>query len=196
MIPTKIFLDLDDVCNFFTMHALAAVGCPVEARELDAFDPKWGFDIIEAANRLHEVHDFTMKSFWDAIDREVWISAPESDEFGSLLSACADLVGRKNVCILTTPTRDPECLAGKLEWIHDHFPPWMHRQYLMGPAKHLLAQPGALLIDDSDLNVKQFRIHGGSAILVPRPWNPLHKVDTKLHLYWCLDEIFNRERAT
>ncbi len=191
MIPTKVFLDLDDVCNKFTMHALKAVGCPVEAGDLDKFNPEWGFDIIEAANCLHQTRLFTLESFWRQIDREVWETAPESDEFKELLERCESLVGRENVCILTTPVKDPESLAGKLEWIHYHFPAWMHRQYLMGPQKYLLADRHSLLIDDSEKNVLEFRRHGGQAILVPRPWNSLHNVNTKAHISGNLDIIFH-----
>lgn len=183
MIPTRIFLDLDDVCNKFTMHALKAAGCLVEAHELDKFRPEWGFNIIAAANALHPYWTFSLKSFWAAIGQEVWATAPESDEFKKLLSSCATLVGRENVCILTTPVKDPASLAGKLEWIHAHCPAWMHRQYLMGPQKHLLATSDSLLIDDSDANVDAFRAHGGQALLVPRPWNSRHKADAEQVLH-------------
>ncbi len=196
MIPTKIFLDLDDVCNKFTMHALKAVGCPVEAGGLHLFNPEWGFDIIQAANALYPTCDshfkFTSEWFWNEIDREVWVTAPESDEFRELLKRCEDLVGSNNVHILTTPVKDPESLAGKLEWIHEHFPEWMHRQYLMGPQKYLLADSLSLLIDDSEKNVMEFRRHGGQAILVPRPWNSLHSVNTEAHIHGNLDIIFHK----
>lgn len=191
MKPSRIFLDLDDVCNCFTMHALRAVGCPVRANEFHKFNPEWGFDIVKAVNALHPHYKFTPRGFWSFINREVWASAPKSVEFEFLLHRCETLVGRENTCILTTPTLDPECLAGKLEWIHRHFPPWMHRQYLMGPQKHLLARPDALLIDDSDKNVVAFRGAGGQAILMPRPWNSLHNVDTEPHILRSLSVIFH-----
>ncbi len=195
MIPIKIFLDLDDVCNKFTMHALEVVGCPVEAGDLHLFNPEWGFDIIQAANALYPTCDshfkFTLESFWRQIGRDVWRDAPESDEFKILLRHCESLVGRENTRIATTPVKDPESLAGKLEWIHYHFPKWMHRQYHMTPLKYDLAKPGALLIDDSEKNVNEFRQHGGQAILVPRPWNSLHAVGTMGHIRANLDIIFH-----
>ena len=182
MTPTKVFLDLDDVCNAFTMYALQAVGCPVNAFDHHKYNPEWGFDIVQAANGLHPTGDFTTDSFWNLIDRSVWANAPVSMELELLLHECKKLVGYKNVHILTTPIMDPECLAGKLEWIHENLPPWLHRRYLMTPRKYLLAQPGALLIDDSDRNVDTFCAAGGDAILVPRPWNSLHEIDTKAYL--------------
>ena len=195
MILTRIFLDLDDVCNAFTMHALQAVGCPVSAFDHHLYDPRWGFDIVKAVNELHPSMTFSRKHFWDKIDRRVWSGAPVSKEFGLLLSRCKSLVGASDVCILTTPTEDPECLAGKLEWIHEHLPEWMHRQYLMGPQKYLLAGPDSLLIDDSAKNIREFQQHGGQTILMPRPWNPLHSVKPGPYVHNTLDKIFYRERV-
>ena len=193
MIPTRIFLDLDDVCNDFTIYALKSAGALPWTATFDSYDPKWGFDIIAAANALQSFCTFTSKTFWDLITREVWASLPESKEFRSLLSKCEELVGRENICILTTPIIDPDCAAGKLEWIYEHFPTWMHRQFFIGPQKWLLARPDALLIDDSDTNIKTFRGHGGQALLVPRPWNVLHKANTMKHIDWVLQRFFEQK---
>ena len=165
----RIFLDQDDVCNTFTMYALQRIGCKVSATDY-AEHPPVGYDIVAAANRLGG-WQYTVPDFWDSISREVWATVPESEVFPWLLEEAARLAGRENVCIATAPTKDPDCLAGKLEWIHRHFPAWMHRQYVLTPRKHFLAQPGAVLIDDNEENVRQFEAHGGTGILVPRPWN-------------------------
>jgi FMN phosphatase YigB (HAD superfamily) len=170
----RIFLDLDDVCNTFTPFALNYVGCPISPTDYGVYKPEWGFDIVKAANALHPHHRFTFRSFWESIHRLAWASVPESPGFRPLLNLCEQLVGRENICILTNPIDDPECLAGKLDWIHEHFPKWMHRQFLMGPPKHLCARSDALMIDDNDENVRAFRENGGYAILMPRPWNALH----------------------
>lgn len=184
MILTRIFLDLDDVLNQFTMQALAHVGCCVNAESFDDFKPEWGFDIIKAANELHPCKEspYTPASFWSMFSRDDWRNLPESAEFEFLLRQSEALVGRENVCILTTPILDPDCAAGKIEWIYNHCPKWLHRQYLIGPMKHMCARPDALLIDDSDKNVEAFRAHGGQAILVPRPWNSYHGWDTMEYL--------------
>jgi len=177
-----IFLDLDDVLNRFTMYALEQIGCKVDAYDDSSYNPKWGWNIVRAANTLpgHSRHKnkLSPKEFWNAINRKVWASVPLSAECQYLLDNCKDLVGEENVCILSCPTNDPECLAGKLEWIHEYMPPWLWRQYLIGPQKWMCARPDALLIDDSDANVMAFRKHGGQAVLVPRPWNILHGTHT------------------
>lgn len=171
MKPTRIFLDIDDVLNRFTMAALKHVGCDVEVSGYE-YDPAWGWDIVKAANALGG--HFTRDEFWARIGRDFWATVPVSAECYGLLGVCASLVGAKNVCLLSSPPRHPDCLAGKLEWIHTFLPKRMHRQFLFGPRKHFCARPDALLIDDRDKNVDDFRKHGGMAILVPRPWNSAH----------------------
>jgi len=171
----RIFIDLDDVLNQFSMHALQMLGCPVTPGALSKYDPKWGFDLTQAANALHEELYFDTERLWSELNGpDVWAQAPKSKEFWPLLNFCEAMVGRKNICILTSSVSDPECLSGKAEWIQRHCPRWLHRQFLVGPQKHLLARVGRILIDDSDENVEMFRKHGGEAVLFPRPWNTLH----------------------
>ncbi|REJ65602.1 MAG: hypothetical protein DWQ31_16820 [Planctomycetota bacterium] len=193
MRPQRILLDLDGVCNRSPMSFLKYVGCPVDDYSYRDYPVGCGWDLVEAANRLHPSRKFSVGEFWDTIDRRAWATAPESAEFKWLLGHCEALVGRKSICILTSPTIDPDCLAGKLEWIHSHFPKWMHRQFLIGPRKHFCARPDALLIDDADHNVAAFREHGGQAILVPRPWNSLIGTDTFQHLAEQFDALSRRE---
>ncbi len=180
MKPTRIFLDLDDVLNAFTMSALGYVGCGVGAYEYDAYNPQYGFDIVRAANALHPFLNFTEADFWQSIDRNFWATVPKSRECDSLLSACENLVGVENVCILSSPTRDPDSLAGKLEWIHAFLPKRFHRQFLIGPRKYFCARHDSLLIDDSARNVDGFLDAGGNAILMPRPWNRHHSITNSL----------------
>lgn len=169
MKPTRIFLDLDDVLNIFTPAALWHVGC-----NHTSYKPEWRFNIIRAANASHPLGNFTKETFWDRFDRRFWACLKKSTMCDWLIKEAAKSVGRNNVYILTSPTKDPDCLAGKLEWIQDNLPAWMHRNYVMSVHKHLCASPGSLLIDDYDYNVTAFLGAGGKAILVPRPWNLLH----------------------
>ena len=185
MKPTRIFLDLDDVLNEFTMSTLKSLGCNIED-----YDPKWGWDIVRAANASHPLRNFTPSTFWDSLDQKHWATRPESEICSWLIKRSEGLVGRENVHILSAPTLDPDCLAGKLEWIHANLPQWIHRQYLLGSQKHLCASPDAVLIDDRDKNVDDFRLAGGRSILVPRPWNrgnpwsgmPMSAVDNQLRM--------------
>lgn len=174
MKPTRIFLDMDDVLNCFTMSALEYVGCGGDA----VYNPRHGWNIVAAINSLHPSMQFSEAGFWRAIDRKFWATIPKSSECDWLLETCSSLVGRENVCILSAPTLDPDCLAGKMEWIYRFMPIWMHRQFLIGPRKYFCARPDALLIDDRDRNVTDFYIHNGQAITMPRPWNRFHYIES------------------
>jgi len=167
----RIFLDLDDVCNTLAPFVLHSIGCNIGPSDYARYPREHGFNISDAANAMLGEPRYTPASFWASMPRAIWVEVPESSFFLWLLEACADAVGRENVCIATSPTKCPESLAGKLEWIHNHFPPWMHRQFAITPRKHLFARPDSLLIDDYSENVERFVAHGGHAILVPRPWN-------------------------
>lgn len=189
----RVLLDIDDVCNRCSEYALKWVGCPMDySRFYDLYPSKYGYDIVSVANELMGYPRFDVKSFWNMIPRVFWATCPVSAEFEFVLNACVDLVGKDNVCFLTGPTKDPDCLAGKLEWISRVTPEFMHRQYLIGPRKQFCAHPEALLVDDSDANVNLFREWGGNAILVPRPWNTLHATPTLQHLREQFDALHHR----
>jgi hypothetical protein len=191
----RILLDIDDVCNRCSEYALKWVGCPFDYTNFyQKYPTKYGYDIVSAANDILGYERFDVKSFWNMIPRVFWATCPVSNEFPWLLQLCVDLVGQDNVCFLTGPTKDPDCLAGKLEWISRVAPEFMHRQYLIGPRKQFCAHPEALIVDDSDANIDKFREWGGTGILVPRPWNTLHGVDTKQHLIDEFGKLFEEKR--
>jgi len=188
----RIFLDLDDVCNTLAPFVLHSVGCDIGPSDYARYPREHGFNISDAANAMLGEPRYTPATFWASMPRSIWAEVPESPFFLWLLEACAEAVGRENICIATSPTKCPESLAGKLEWIHDHFPSWMHRQYAITPRKHLFARPDSLLIDDYEENVRRFEAHGGHAILVPRPWNDGWGLDTRNYLEEKLCEVVQK----
>lgn len=185
----RILLDIDDVCNRFTMEALWHVGCDVNPMYQSTHPGGGNYDIVGIANQMFGYQRFTPQKFWDSIPRKFWATVSPSAEFAFLIGWCESLVGQENVCLLTSPTIDPDCLAGKLEWIHTFAPRWLHRSFLVGPRKQFCAHSEALLIDDADKNVNAFREWGGNAILVPRPWNSLWGTDTQQHLSLLFDTL-------
>lgn len=193
----RILLDLDDVCNRFTMSALWHVGCRVDPMD-DRTHPGGGnYDVVAIANQLYGYERFTKQKFWDSFPQRFWATVPPSAEFPYLIGWCESLVGQENVCLLTSPTIDPDCLAGKLEWIHNFCPKWLHRQFLVGPRKRFCAHSEALLIDDADKNVDEFRDWGGRALLVPRPWNSaagLNTGEVLAHAFEAMHEERRREQ--
>lgn len=75
-----------------------------------------------------------------------------------------------NVYFCTSPTIDPQSLAGKAKWIRKHFP-GLHQRFVITRHKYLLAKPNAILIDDDPHNIDLFRANGGKVLLFPQIWN-------------------------
>lgn len=151
-----IFLDMDGVCADFVKAACAAHGKDDSEVDCWNFFEKWGI---------------TEDEFWEPVNaggREFWANLEPYPWFDELVSMVKD--ADKNFYVLTKPSRQASCLAGKLDWIHKHFGDKC-RNYIFAPNKSPLAAPKRLLIDDSDDNVKGFRKHGGVAYLFPQPWN-------------------------
>lgn len=170
---TEIFLDLDDTLNVFSPTAMKFVGCPIDpATYIGEKEFRGNYDLVGRVNSYFpEDEQFELAEFWNLIPREFWANTPKDPDFDNVLNACEYLVGRENIVILTAPTKDPDCLAGKLEWIHQYLPSWLHRQYIVTPRKQYNAGPGRLMVDDSDDNLRAWTARGGSIIRVPRPWN-------------------------
>jgi len=160
-----IFLDMDGPLADFVGGAVRV------HRRTDVLD-HWPAGVYD----LQQVLGLpTVSALWGPIDhhgREFWAGlqkTPWCDEIVELASAAAE-----SVRIVTTPSHDPASLAGKLDWLNRHFGrPFL--DYVMTPAKYLLAAPDRLLIDDCNENVDQFLAAGGKAILFPRPLNRLHR---------------------
>ena len=182
----RIFLDLDDTLNEFTPDALKALGC--DCQTYADYPAHCGYNIMAAA-AYYGLHA-EKKTFWDSIPRSVWAKSTKSEECDWLVEMCAKAVGKKSVFIATSPTKDPDCLAGKLEWIVNNLPEWIHRQYVITPRKWLLAGPTALLIDDSVEKLEEFNAHNGVTICFPRPWNWRYGCDIQDHLAKRLGAIF------
>ncbi len=179
-----IYLDLDDVLNTLTTYVLQWMGCPIEYDQYPGSK-----DIVPVANKLLGTRH-TRKSFWNAVPRSVWRECPRTPECVWLIRTCKRLVGQGNVFIATSPTKDPESLAGKLEWIQEFTPGWLHRQYFITPRKQQLSRPGALLIDDMEKNCQGFVAKGGSVIRFPRPWNRWAGRDPRQHIEAGLSLLF------
>jgi hypothetical protein len=192
-----IFLDLDDVCNVCTPcmieHVTGLSYVPY---------PECGYDILNASHTIAKAAGYpnlvwTRKEFWSLVSQHTWANAPVSEEYEWLLNRCCELVGRKNVFLLTSAiagvyAESPDCVAGKFEWIQKHWPSDMQEQVIITSQKHLLARHDTLLIDDSDKNVTSFCGYGGNAILVPRPWNSLHGINgSKDHVMHELSAFFH-----
>lgn len=157
----KIFVDMDGVLTDFVGQ------CEILfERKLNPWPEPGNY----ATDKLLGL---TPTEFWGKIDsmKEVfWTGMRKTSEATQLLELCVRVAGKDNVAILTSPSQNPWCHYGKAMWIKNHFPSFQ-RNLLIGACKHMCAQQDSVLIDDYDENVAKFRGAGGSAILVPRPWN-------------------------
>ncbi len=159
MIDT-ILLDLDGVLVDFFTPALELFG---KAHLIDTWPP--------GEYRLHPSLGITEAEFWRVVNaRGVgwWEDLPPYPWCHELFDLCKSKAN--HVYIATSPSQSWYSAAGKVRWLQEHFGAGF-RDYMIGPAKHLMARPGTLLIDDSDANVTTFCDHGGNATLFPRPWN-------------------------
>ena len=181
----KYLVDIDGVLNLFPCYIFYRLGHAIDYKD---YPVECGWDIVAAFNKVSG-QNWSATKFWTSITRDMWENLIPSGICNLLLNKLEQIADRKSICLLTSPTLDPEAAAGKMVWIREKLPAWLHRQFLIGPAKEFCAHPGAVLIDDSDQNIEKFVAAGGRGILVPRPWNTLHSVPTWKHVSEKLEEI-------
>ena len=169
VVPSVCCLDMDGILTDFMSAAHEYYEVPYS---YSLYPYEYGaWDVIPPNDM-----GMTTRMFWDGLDEDFWAELPWMHDAKELLTILEETFGAENIYILTCPTLNPSCLAGKYRWIKRYMPDY-DRRFLIGPSKHLCANPETLLIDDADHNVRLFREAGGQAILVPRKWNAKHKKD-------------------
>lgn len=163
MIAPRVFLDMDGVLVDFIGGAARAHGIE------NPYDDHSNHGVYD----IDTLIKMDRNKFWEPFGRKFWAKLDPTDECFGLVDILERKFGQKNICILSSPTANPESLSGKLDWLQKHLPQYA-RQFLFGTQKHFCAGRGALLIDDSESNVDKFELHSGRAILFPRPWNRNH----------------------
>ena len=157
-----IYLDMDGVVSDAHQAFLTAMGREDLIPNYHV-EHAGEFDVNKAAGMTAE----RMWSMVEAVGRGLWSRMPElpwAHELYERLKKVGDVV------FLTTPSQDPESLAGKLEWLHRFTKRGDFKDYIMTARKDLLAGPGRMLVDDRLENVTAFREAGGAAILFPATW--------------------------
>jgi len=152
----RILLDLDGVIRDWTGGVFKWFDVePIVGTTWDA-----------TTRHICKEYGITESYFWDKQDYNFWYGLKMYPYAQRVLG----LLPIDKTCILTSPTLDNA--GGSQRWIASKLHAYFNRKhYLIGPAKQFCASPDALLIDDSDTNVKKFREAGGNAILFPQPWN-------------------------
>lgn len=160
---TKAIVDLDGVLIDFVGGALKAHG--VNKKDVDIRNPS-----------LYRELGLTVEEFWHPLKKhEFWSELnwlPDGKQILQIIeSSFSDIV------ICTSPGIEPYAASGKMEWIIREIPSYLPK-LLIGRPKHFLASPESILFDDLEKNTSKFEKWGGSAILVPRPWNKHRYFDT------------------
>ena len=156
----RILLDLDGVLVDFVGGMMKAL------------DKPWPFDRPEAMGEwdLMDLWGLEQAAFWEPCNHAAfWAALNWLADGREILRVCEREVGQANVYISTSPSLSPNAWKGKALWLQEHMPDYRGR-VLMGSCKEILASAG-VLVDDYDRNVQRFREAGGTAVLVPRPWN-------------------------
>lgn len=186
----RIRLDLDDTLNTLSLDLLRFDGLEFESYKAIG-KWHWGYNIINAVADLKGEEPLGVVEYWSRFSRDFWANIKVADEFDEIIDFCHQKVGLENVLITTSPTKCPECLAGKYEWMEKYLPKCLQRQYAITPRKCEYGyDTESVLIDDLPKNCHEYEERGGQAILVPRPWNgytgmPVMKA---FHLQWDLIE--------
>jgi 5'(3')-deoxyribonucleotidase len=157
------YLDMDGVIADFTTGAIRLHGLEgrVGVKDLD-----WEHKVFLKFGKPSCANP----AFWEGMGHDYWAGLPKTDEADVLVRGLRQVFGGHNIVILTSPCMTPGCVEGKREWLDRHFPDYS-RSVFFGSAKHMLAGRGKVLLDDNNDNFSRFNLCGGSAILVPRPWN-------------------------
>jgi hypothetical protein len=171
---SEIYLDLDDCLAIFTPVCFNEMTGLDKELTYDWWLTRWQFNISGAVaeTRASLGKEPLPGYFWSHVPRELWANLPKTGICDWLLNAAVSAVGMENVYILTRPTREPSCFAGKADWVRDNLGEFWVDQTILTGHKELLAESYRLLIDDSPRNVDLWLANGGCSIFVPRPWNP------------------------
>ena|SRR6218665_2490344 len=124
---------------------------------------------------------FGVANIWDGLRHDFWEGLQWNLDGPDILKMCEAAVGKENIVICTSPALHPEGASGKMAWIQRELKDY-RRRFFIGSAKHFLANPNTILVDDFEKNVSDFQNHGGKAILVSRPWNLNYELDTLSHI--------------
>jgi hypothetical protein len=172
-----VLLDMDGVMCDMVSAAIRVHGRDVE-ETLRTWPPGL-YDIVEVLNLSGKNRKQQENLFWEGLSGyDFWADLEPYPWMGELWRECRK-VGR--VTVVSTPTLDPMCAAGKLMWLDKHFgrrnKPF--RDFVLTPDKSLLADPTRVLIDDSEDHCDAYirALPGPSScpyILFPQKWNRNH----------------------
>jgi len=165
-----LLLDLDGVIIDLATHLFSYYDVPCLE---DEYPDGYMWDIGGAVNHIREQDGLPavpMETFWSTLSYNFWRNLPQYPTARNFIE-WLEMSGELEVCFCTASAGTPESVAGRYDWVKDYYPNKVNSMFMTSNKSPLGRIPGAILIDDSDKNVDDFRAVGGDAILVPRPWN-------------------------
>lgn len=177
----QVFLDMDGVICDFDAGYLKHFGWK-DSTHASISTWSWPVDKYKEENPGKTEIDF-----WHEFDFLFWAQLPKTKEADVILG----MVKKYQPTILTTVAiHSPGVFDGKASWLRKHLKNYYYegRVCICTGAKHRIAAPGKLLIDDSQDNYDRWLDAGGEAILVPRPWNSNRGKSVYNEIRWGLSE--------
>lgn len=145
----SIYLDLDETLVATTDAVLEHHNLPNPYLD----KANWG------RRDLNTLVGRTQEELWHTLDADFWANIPKLPWADILINTAKDIVGEKNVFILTAPIRSVGCCYGKQLWVKKNYPD-MTRRTIMTSAKHACVPHDGLLIDDSEQNGRELEEDG------------------------------------
>lgn len=181
----KIFIDLDGVLADWLTPAIRLLDGDVEGvlSKWEKLNPRpWDlFDVLDVPR------NYGYRKIELAGD-QFWARLPIFPHAKHLVKRCQE-IGEST--ILTSPFNHAGSYAGKVKWLDYHFGKGFARKHaLIGAKKHVVSQPGSLLIDDRPKNCEAWKREGGTAILFPAFGNELF-----MYRKWALKYIESQLQA-
>lgn len=120
---------------------------------------------------LRDIWGITPEEFLEPTnDSEWWYDLEPTIDFNPIMELIYKYFATRHICILSKPPRSaPFAYVGKYLWCRKYLPDI--KNILLGTTKEFCACRDNILLDDDDFKVDQFRMAGGRAVLMPRPWN-------------------------
>lgn len=153
-----VFIDMDGVLADFTKSALSLFN--ITEYEVPTSPSK-----ACCMTNWKGMENISINVFWELLNKsgiEFWYNLDKTEWADDLILKCKK--DFDNVYILTTPSKDPMCLAGKAMWVDKYYPD-MSSNVIYTKHKKLLAHADAILLDDMEYNIQSFENNGGSNCL-------------------------------
>ncbi len=165
----KIYVDMDDVVVHLNVKIAEALGMTV-----DEMYAKWKPRCYTAS----EAFGVTSADIWKIAfkEKDFWGDLPEYPWAKLLWQTCNELAPTAflSAPIYSVPELVPVCVSGKTRWMQRFTGNPKFEAYHLTRFKSDCARWDRILIDDREMNIKEFEAEGGVGILFPAIGNHLH----------------------